>query len=228
LHILNKIITMRRTRVLEQQFKRAFMGVSSIVYGIGNWFYPLSRESIGLYALERYAKRNQLYFDFIPSICCEGIMSRTGVALLKPRTYLMKNMGQGLAMAIDALKLKQDNITVLHYDDSIKVGEMKVFSSPESMTKNEALDSLNEHVAAGYTRVALGVGKRKSDDYFYPTLPQCFDEAMTSRRRELYLKNVFTEEEQRIVDTVLDRFIDELLHGEGDVTTSGFTRLNTL
>src|SRR3989344_5542945 len=86
------------------------------IVGLGNWYYPLSRESVGLYALERYAQvsprsrlppssrpgmgiefndkwlgqRYSLVWDFIPNICSDALASKTGIALIKPKTYQQK------------------------------------------------------------------------------------------------------------------------------------------
>jgi hypothetical protein len=35
-------------------------------------------------------QRFSLVWDFIPNICCEALASKTGIALIKPRTYQQK------------------------------------------------------------------------------------------------------------------------------------------
>merc|ERR1711879_1098740 len=84
-------------------WKRPYAGVNHLIVGLGNWYYPLSRESVGLYALERYAQRYSLVWDFIPNICSDALASKTGIALIKPKTYQQKDMGKAVAMATEAM-----------------------------------------------------------------------------------------------------------------------------
>jgi len=206
-------------------WKRTYSGVNHLVVGLGNWYYPLSRESVGLQALNRFAQRYSLSWDFIPTICCDALASKTGVAFLKPKTYQQRDMGKAVEMATEAMNLTADEITIVHYDDHVPCGQTRYRTSGLSSPNVAVQSVLDVFRTERLNRVAIGV-MSSNDNVFVPTHAQAGDRRYLKNYEEIWLRNVLIDEERILVDKASDRLIEELVKSTNAGNT--FSRLHSL
>lgn len=209
-------------------WKRPYAGVNHLIVGLGNWYYPLSRESVGLYALERYAQRYSLVWDFIPNICSDALASKTGIALIKPKTYQQKDMGKAVAMATEAMNLTIDDVTILHYDANLPCGQVR-YRTGALDAPNVAVQSIiNAFDTERLNRVSIGIKPVSEDEVFVPTIVQAIDKRYLDNFNDIWIRNVLSDTERPLVDKASDKVTDELLHSATNTTDNTFSRLNTL
>ena len=96
-----------------------------LFFGLGNWCYPRSRASIGIWVLEEWARRNNLAWDLEFSTTC-GTTENEDAILVKPMTYNVEQNGSAWLKGVDAFKTPFDRCVVIHHDERRDFGDIEL------------------------------------------------------------------------------------------------------
>jgi len=128
-----------------------------IIFAAGNWFFPRSRLSLGIWVLESYAKkRNLLWKEDVPTL--GSSIDLPEIVLMRPETYSIEDNGRSFAAAAEAFKMPFDRMIVLHHDQERELGDIELkFGGPTQ--KNDALRSIFEITGTeSFPRLSVGIG----------------------------------------------------------------------
>ncbi len=77
-------------------------------------------------------------------------------------------------------------------------------------------------------RVAIGIAPVSADEIFVPGLVQAMDMKYLKNAQEIWIKNIFSDLEQELVNKASDQITNELLVSQTSTQDNTFSRLNSL
>ena len=175
-----------------------------MIVGLGNPGprYQDSRHNIGFMVADELADRGGLSWRGAPRLRGEtssGRLGRESVILLKPQTY-MNVSGESFGAAARFFRVDTAQIIAVHDDVDLGLGRLKLKRGGGD-GGHKGLRSMTQHLAGGYIRIRVGVGR--------PQFGEVSDHVLADFRRE--------EAEQ--VDEAVKRSADAVQ----DVMTHGLT-----
>eukprot|EP00029_Vermamoeba_vermiformis_P013276 TRINITY_DN8190_c0_g1_i1.p1 TRINITY_DN8190_c0_g1~~TRINITY_DN8190_c0_g1_i1.p1 ORF type:complete len:235 (-),score=85.23 TRINITY_DN8190_c0_g1_i1:14-718(-) len=190
-----------------------------LIIGVGNFMFPRSRYSAGLYVVDRMMREKRQRWTLAPEIAAYVIESGENI-YVKPTTYLLHETGRAVSYASRAYGIPVDNIIVLHYDTDQELGNFE-YRMRGGTGYNEALSSIFKYLDSdSFRRVSIGVGV--PDNYMYQA------EAMRDLKMSSYdvhdyfIANKFLPEEMAALDNMVYPQIKEVFESKGlDQPVSG-------
>lgn len=162
-----------------------------IIAGLGNpgKEYERTRHNTGFLCIDYLSALYRIPVSKIKfkSLIGEGIIQGKKVVLAKPQTY-MNNSGEAIKAIADYYKVDAGNVVIIYDDVDLKPGVIRIRPKGSSGTHN-GMKSIIYHLQTDeFPRFRIGIGKP----------PENVD--MVS-----YVLGVFSEEEQRIINEVIER-----------------------
>lgn len=140
--------------------------VERLVVGLGNPgpAYEGTPHNVGYRVVEELSRRHGFArakrgFD---GRCAEGTVRARSVLLLQPTTF-MNDSGRSVAAAIRALKLRLEDVLVVHDHIDLPFGRLRLMEGGGSGGHN-GLKSITGLVGPGYARLRVGVDRPPSTD----------------------------------------------------------------
>ena len=197
---------------LFQFFKKTFIlkPMIKLIIGIGNpdEEYQNTRHNVGFMIVDYLAKKleaNDLEFNKnFNSIVGKGKIDKTTVILVKPQTYVNKS-GKAVSKLIKNLKLKIENLIVVHDDLDIPFGNTKI-SFDKNSGGHKGIESIMRalktkkfyRLRIGLAKPALAKARQQSDkkrDEF--VVKMVLSKFSPSEREEL--KKIFKEGYEKLL-----------------------------
>ena len=145
---------------------RPSSSVERLVVGLGNPgpAYEGTPHNVGYRVVEELSRRHGFArakrgFD---GRCAEGMVRVRPVLLLQPTTF-MNDSGRSVAAAIRALKLRLEDVLVVHDHIDLPFGRLRLMEGGGSGGHN-GLKSITGLVGSGYARLRVGVDRPPSTD----------------------------------------------------------------
>ena len=145
---------------------RPSSSVERLVVGLGNPgpAYEGTPHNVGYRVVEELSRRHGFArakrgFD---GRCAEGMVRVHPVLLLQPATF-MNDSGRSVAAAIRALKLRLEDVLVVHDHIDLPFGRLRLIEGGGSGGHN-GLKSITGLVGPGYARLRVGVDRPPSTD----------------------------------------------------------------
>eukprot|EP01089_Gocevia_fonbrunei_P023008 TRINITY_DN9524_c0_g1_i1.p1 TRINITY_DN9524_c0_g1~~TRINITY_DN9524_c0_g1_i1.p1 ORF type:complete len:241 (+),score=22.63 TRINITY_DN9524_c0_g1_i1:29-751(+) len=208
----------------------SFHNVNRMIIGTGNWFFPKSRLSIGIHALDLMAKRHSLQWGFVPAICSD-VVALQNVIFVRPRNYVDITLGRIVRETIEDLGLDYErDLTILHYDTSMTVGEHQQQTGVIPMSSNDGLMSIFTALDdVDINRVAIGVGKQNLKNHIQPFVHHTLQNELRLfvEPREIFLAAMMDKYDQQLADEAATKVTEEILAGVG-LHSVAKSRLNAL
>ncbi|NLG88642.1 MAG: aminoacyl-tRNA hydrolase [Clostridiaceae bacterium] len=162
-----------------------------IIAGLGNpgKEYERTRHNTGFLCIDYLSALYRIPVSKIKfkSLIGEGIIQGKKVVLAKPQTY-MNNSGEAIKAIADYYKVDAGNVVIIYDDVDLEPGVIRIRPKGSSGTHN-GMKSIIYHLQTDeFPRFRIGIGKP----------PENVD--MVS-----YVLGVFSEEEQRIINEVIER-----------------------
>jgi len=162
-----------------------------IIAGLGNpgKEYERTRHNTGFLCIDYLSALYRITVSKIKfkSLIGEGIIQGKKVVLAKPQTY-MNNSGEAIKAIADYYKVDAGNVVIIYDDVDLEPGVIRIRPKGSSGTHN-GMKSIIYHLQTDeFPRFRIGIGKP----------PENVD--MVS-----YVLGVFSEEEQRIINEVIER-----------------------
>jgi PTH1 family peptidyl-tRNA hydrolase len=133
-----------------------------LIVGLGNpgKEYENTRHNTGFIALDNFAETNGLGPWKVKSKFNAEIIETTDqnggkLVLAKPQTF-MNNSGQAVRALKDFYKLKNDDITVVHDELTMPMGQVQ-YKTGGSSAGNNGIGSIIEHIGEDFHRVRIGI-----------------------------------------------------------------------
>ncbi len=76
--------------------------------------------------------------------------------------------------------------------------------------------------------MAIGIAPVSEDEIFVPGLAQAMDAKYLKNAQEIWIKNIFSDLEQELVNKASDQITNELLVSQTSTQDNTFSRLNSL
>ncbi len=180
-----------------------------LIIGLGNpgKDYAKTRHNVGFMAIERLAenfsaqggsaaggKFSAWNFDtkFNAEIS-EGLLNNEKIILAKPQTF-MNESGASVKAIIDYYKIGIENITVIHDDLDIRLGEYKIAQNRSSAGHKGVQSIIDALGTKNFKRIRIGIG---IEDKKIPT-------------EDFVLQN-FKKEETKIMLNIIEKISIEIL-----------------
>jgi PTH1 family peptidyl-tRNA hydrolase len=145
---------------------RPSSSVERLVVGLGNPgpAYEGTPHNVGYRVVEELSRRHGFArakrgFD---GRCAEGAVGARPVLLLQPTTF-MNDSGRSVAAAIRALKLRLEDVLVVHDHIDLPFGRLRLTEGGGSGGHN-GLKSITGLIGSGYARLRVGVDRPPSTD----------------------------------------------------------------
>lgn len=166
-----------------------------IIAGLGNpeKEYALHRHNAGFMILNKLASATNAVFkqDKYMSGC---FIKTKEYMLLKPSTF-MNNSGQSIIKALENTGVEAKNLWVVHDDTEFPLGQVRIKFGGTSGGHN-GIKSVDEALgSADYWRIRIGVGRPDN----------------ASIDLADYVLSIFTANERRLLDSVIDQTVAYLL-----------------
>lgn len=191
--------------------------------GLGNWFYPRSRENLGIYLLNRIGDLSRMKWSFNRSFCADyAAINR--VIFVRPKAYQHKFMNRTVFPAAEVLEIAPRDIILLVAHPSLPIGAVQSHdqSVPWSDAEKEvpAVECLMKHfdtLRARPTRHYFGVSPLDGGRSIVRTPLQAFtrNERMREEQIQLYFKNVFRRDEMVVVDDIVEDYANKFVNLAG-------------
>jgi peptidyl-tRNA hydrolase len=181
--------------------------------GIGNWWFPKSRFSVGLNVMDRVVKHKGL--EWVQRTDFKGWSAEGKDAIFfKPRTYEIKETGKTIFSFMDKMGVSAAEVTLFFPDEHELVGCWKLSKSGDPR-KNKYLRSIyGIENGESFRRLGVGVRPPPTEVFQIPYLQQCFTSeaendlnffmaAFPWEHRKLIEQNVFSNT-PKIVEAIWD------------------------
>lgn len=169
-----------------------------LIIGLGNpgEKYKKTRHNAGFVAIDAIVAKSQIpspksQIKFNSEIV-EIVMNGEKIILAKPQTF-MNESGKAVKAIADYYKIPIENITVIHDDLDIKLGEYKIAKDRSSAGHKGVQSIIDNLETKNFTRIRIGIGVENKK---IPT-------------EEFVLEN-FSKEEQKIIDEVIEKICEEI------------------
>lgn len=123
----------------------------------------------------------------------EGIINGEKIILAKPQTF-MNESGKAVKAIIDYYKIGIENITVIHDDLDIPLGEYKMARDRSSAGHKGVQSIIDSLGTKDFTRIRIGIG---IEDKKIPT--------------EAFVLENFSKEEREIINVMIEKTLDVIL-----------------
>lgn len=137
----------------------------------------------------------------------EGVVDNEKVLLAKPQTF-MNTSGQAVKAIVDYYKIPAENITVIHDDLDISLGEYKIVRDRGAAGHKGVQSIIDNMGTKDFTRIRVGI---KPLDH--STLSARSGQAQLGAKqiltKEFVLEN-FTKEEKKIIDGIVEKVCGEI------------------
>jgi peptidyl-tRNA hydrolase, PTH1 family len=134
-----------------------------IIIGLGNpgKKYDNTPHNAGFEAIDQFAKENN-FPEFRPSKKFNALISeKDNVLLAKPQTF-MNDSGKSVSAIANFYKTK--NLTVIHDDIDLPLGETKISQNRGSAGHKGVESIIRELGTKDFTRIRIGVSQEKKPD----------------------------------------------------------------
>eukprot|EP01126_Amoeba_proteus_P065646 TRINITY_DN9373_c1_g2_i6.p1 TRINITY_DN9373_c1_g2~~TRINITY_DN9373_c1_g2_i6.p1 ORF type:complete len:259 (+),score=34.37 TRINITY_DN9373_c1_g2_i6:75-851(+) len=171
-----------------------------LFFGLGNWFYPRSRVSVGIWVLEAWARKHNLTWESYDDHLI-GTAENEDYLLMKPQTYYVGLNGRSWLSGVDYYKMSYDRCVVVHHDEKRPFGDIELHFGGR-IEYNEALLSLFEVTGTErFPRLSIGVAPPKAKEMQGRYLPTFnFSDCHYTENR---LLTKFPKREMELVEHVL-------------------------
>lgn len=133
-----------------------------LIIGLGNTGpkYLSTRHNVGFLAVQWLAEKWQI----------DGWSSRTKlqsmvtsdstrqIILAQPST-MMNESGQAVRALMDYYQLRPADITVIHDDADLEVGDIRTVNSTTTGAGHHGVLSIIQHIGGGFKRIRIGIGR---------------------------------------------------------------------
>jgi len=183
--------------------------INRLIVGVGNFYYPHSRYSVGYTMVDRLAKYMNLQWKLRPELYgwyTEGESGDTKFALVKPRTYIPYANDKAVKEALPFYRVSPDQLYVIHHDFELEVGKVKhqkgIFSSLQTKQyekkENVPIFRISRAIETElFHRVSVGVAPRKTNGFSNPDI----DGTMMDHKIQLMRSmNKFPLDEQLLIE----------------------------
>ncbi len=141
-----------------------------LIIGLGNpgQEYQDARHNLGFMALDYFRKEkefsNFVFIEKFNSLISEGKIEKKKIILVKPQTF-MNNSGKAVKKVIKNLKLKTENLFVIHDDIDIKLGEIKIVKN-RGPAGHKGVESIIKEVGTkDFLRIRMGISPQKEEEW---------------------------------------------------------------
>jgi len=182
---------------LEEKAKQA---VKPLYFGLGNFGYPRSRHSVGLFSLDKVVKFYNLDWKLSLSNMSWTVETKDWI-LVMPRTYLVQDNLKALKKVMQIYDTDSDALTIVHHAMDAHPGECySRFIAP--LGPNPHLDPIAEFLdTKTFRRFGIGIAPRFRDQ-FALTYPRNF--VMKEEDiRMLYFYNTIPQNHKALMDKFL-------------------------
>ena len=164
-----------------------------LIIGLGNpgEKYYGTRHNVGFEFLDKL--KNELdfpEFEFNKKFNAE-ISAKKETVLVKPQTF-MNLSGEAVRNILDFYKLSPDDITVIHDDKDILLGEYRLADDSSSAGHNGVQNIIDCLGTQKFKRIRIGIG------------------AETDLPSDVFVLQKFSDEELEIIKKVLDKVLEEV------------------
>lgn len=130
-----------------------------LIVGLGNpgEQYENTRHNVGFYLLDKYTQEKGLNFKFEKKFNAE-IAKDGDNYFMKPQTFMNKS-GDSVSKFINYYELDLNDLTVIHDDVDVEVGDIKRHKARGSAGHKGVQDIINKLGSNGFNRLRVGVGK---------------------------------------------------------------------
>ena len=190
---------------------------------MGNWFYPRSRENLGIYMLNRIGELSHMKWAFNKSFCADyAAINR--VVFIRPKAYQHKFMSRSVFPAAEVLEVAPRDIILLVAHTSMPVGSVasraRWVAGGDDKRGVPAVACLMKHfdtLRARPTRHYFGVSPLDGGYSIVRTPLQAFtrNERMREEQIQLYFKNIFGVDEKAVVDSIVDSYAHKFVNLAG-------------
>ena len=167
-----------------------------IIVGLGNpgEKYKKTRHNVGFRVVDCFVQQQFSIFNFKFSKNFQAEMLQSDkIILVKPQTF-MNDSGRAVRKIMDFYKLAADDLTVVHDDLDIVLGEFKIQKGKGPKIHN-GVNSIEESLGTkDFWRIRVGIDARLD---------------RIARSGEDYVLANFSREEERKLGEIIDRIIKE-------------------
>jgi len=141
-----------------------------IFVGIGNpgAEYKNTRHNAGFMVIDNFLKKVESYHEkkyrYFFSFCTE--IDRNKVILVKPRVYINES-GIAVKKVLDTLKVKPEDLVIIHDDLGIKTGKIKITFDKGDNGHKGIISIFNEINTRDFYRIRIGIGKEEKIEIPY-------------------------------------------------------------
>jgi len=179
-----------------------------MLFGVGHFYYPNSRYSIGIQVLNRLAAYHQLEWQVredLASFVAEG----KNFVLVKPRTNGPLNNYKSLRACLrNYREISPDNdLIVCHHDIGRDVGTMavnrKYWGETGVRYQHESLYQIENHTRLiDYTRVAIGISPPEHER-MHATISNFYNGMTEAKLQRTYIYNKFPTDQVSTLDSTI-------------------------
>lgn len=134
----------------------------NLIVGLGNpgEEYKQTRHNLGFMVLNCLAEENRIedwrFEKKFNALLAETVLDHKKTMLTKPQAF-MNNSGQSVAKIADYFKIKPENITVIHDDMDLILGDIKI-QIGRSSAGHKGVESIINHLnTKDFKRVRIGI-----------------------------------------------------------------------
>ena len=134
-----------------------------LIVGLGNTGkqYENTRHNAGFIAVRWLAKHWELEPEWTLSSKHSSVVVKSikkDVILAQPTT-MMNDSGRSIRALMDYYKIAVGDLTLIHDDADLGLGELKVSESTQTGAGHHGVLSVIEHVGGGFKRIRVGIGR---------------------------------------------------------------------
>lgn len=134
-----------------------------LIAGLGNAGkqYENTRHNAGFIAVRWLAKQWQIEADWALSSKHSAVVIKSPEkdAILAQPTTMMNDSGRSIRALMDYYKIHIGDVTLIHDDADLGLGEIKVSDSTQTGAGHHGVLSVIEHVGSGFKRIRVGIGR---------------------------------------------------------------------
>lgn len=175
-----------------------------LIVGLGNpgQGYSKTRHNIGFMCLKHFAHEHGINFDKKQANARvgRGVVEGIDVFLAKPQTY-MNLSGQSVNRLMHNLKLKPDDIIVIHDDLDLPLGKIRIRFGGSS-GGHKGINSIIQQIGTrDFIRIKIGIGRPDSNKYDTSNEDDIVDFVLTG----------FSPDEKKEIESSITRVNEALL-----------------
>jgi PTH1 family peptidyl-tRNA hydrolase len=190
-----------------------------LIVGLGNpgFLYAHNRHNIGFMCVRHLARMQKIVFDRKQGHARTGIGNIAGrrVVLARPQTY-MNAIGESVSALMRKLNVNVADLIVIYDDLDLPVGKIRLRLGGSS-GGHKGIDSIIAHIGTpDFYRVRVGIGRPEIDATAVDKESAVID----------YVLKDFTHEEKKVIDTVIPRVSEAIVHLLSEGLTAAMNKYN--